>query len=75
MEPQWWQPIVQVGVAGGVLVWFMWRNEPRLRGIEASIDRLAKAVLINTLALPHVLDVTKDQVKILINEIDKKPQQ
>lgn len=68
-NPDWVSPIIQFGIGGGVLVWFMFRSEPRMKKIEEAIDRLARAVLIN--AITYGNDVQKEQANLIIKEIDK----
>ncbi len=41
---EWWQPLIQTGAIGGVLLWFMLRVEKRLDSQTKASNRLARAV-------------------------------
>lgn len=58
------------GVCGVILAWTMWRAEPRLRGIEAAIDRLTRMIAIMLTELPHVLQGAKDQCRVVMGELN-----
>lgn len=66
----WVAPILQFGVGGGVLVWFMLSCTPRLKGIESAIDRLARSILLLVVALPQANEPTKTQARAIITEVD-----
>lgn len=63
-------PILQFGAVGACLVWFMFRSEPRLRAIEAAIDRMARSILLLVIALPTSNQTTKEQAKGIQQELD-----
>lgn len=67
---EWISPILQLGGIGGCLVWFMFRSEPRLRAIEASIDRMARAILLLVVSLPQANSSTKQQAMDIGKELD-----
>lgn len=67
---EWIAPILQFGVGGGVLVWFMLSVTPRLKGIEAAIDRLARSILLLIVSLPNATDVGKKQAEVIKGEVD-----
>lgn len=69
-EISWVDPLIQLGAVGGVLVWFMFKTEPRLRGVEAAIDRMARSILLLVVSIPHATDTAKEQAKGIITEID-----
>lgn len=70
-----WEPLIQFGIAGVVLGWFMFMTEPRLRAMEASIDRMARSVLMLVIALPHATEATKSQAHGIIAELDEAARQ
>lgn len=65
----WIPPVLQFGIGGGVLVWFMFRSEPRLKAIEQAIDRLNRAVLL--LIVTFGGNVHREQAKAIEEEIDE----
>lgn len=67
---EWTTSLLQLGGVGGCLVWFMFRSEPRLRAIEAAIDRMARSIMLLVGALPSANDAQKAQAKGIIREID-----
>lgn len=58
------------GVCGVILAWTMWKAEPRLRGVEAAIDRLTRMIAIMLTELPHVMQGAKDQCRVVMRELD-----
>lgn len=69
-QPDWIAPIIQFGVGGGVLLWFMFKSEPRLRAIEASIDRMARSILLLVVSHSGSNDALRTQATEIIKEID-----
>lgn len=67
---EWTTSVLQLGGVGGCLVWFMFRSEPRLRQIEAAIDRMARSIMLLVGALPSANEAQKQQAKGIIREID-----
>ncbi len=67
----WLTPLAQLGGIGGVLIWFMIRNEPRLLSIEAAVDRITRAIIILTLALPDSTQKVKNQAQAINDELDE----
>lgn len=51
-----WGSIFQYGGIGLCLGWFMLRSEPRLRAIEASIDRITRALIVLSIAIGNALE-------------------
>ncbi len=45
---EWWQPLVNTGAIGAVLIWFMLRGEKKLDEQARSQKEIAKALNINT---------------------------
>lgn len=68
---EWITSLLQLGGVGGCLIWFMFRSEPRLRGLEASIDRMARSIMLIVGSLPSANDAQKLQARGLIREIDE----
>lgn len=62
--------MINSGAIGVVLLWFMLRMEPRMRGIEASIDRIARALMIAVIALRGVDRAIAEQAQEIVNEVD-----
>lgn len=56
-------PLINVGGIGVVLAWLLWKSEPRMRGIEAAIDRLTRMIAVFLIELPHVIDAVKLQAR------------
>jgi len=52
----WISPLLQFGGVGVCLVWFMFRSEPRLRAIEAAIDRVTRALIVLSIAIANALE-------------------
>lgn len=69
-ELSWMDPLIQLGGIGGVLVWFMFKTEPRLRAVEAAIDRMARSVLLLVISIPHATETAKEQASGIVREID-----
>lgn len=65
-------PLLNTGVAAGVLFFLLTRLEPRLRAIENSINTQSKAMILVVLAFPNINNAEKDQAHALLREIDKK---
>lgn len=68
-SPDWIGPILQFGVGGGVLIWFMFRCEPRLKAVESAIDRMARSVLLLVITLGSA--PAKEQAQAINREIDE----
>lgn len=71
--------IYSVGGIMGVLGWFMYRLEPRLRSMEYTIQQASKSQLLHTIAIADAQNngAIVEQAKAIIKEIDesgiKKP--
>lgn len=68
----WWAPLLNTGPIGAILVWFMLRNEPRLRAIEASIDRIARALMIVVTAMKMLDKALVDEAQQILDEVKNK---
>lgn len=60
-----WAALANVGAVGAVLIWFMFRAEPRLKAIEKATDRQTRSMILLTINLPS----TSKQVRIMGEEI------
>ena len=69
----WWAPISQLGVAGSMLFWLTNRVEVRMKAMEAAVDRMAKAALLQILSFEQQETTIKSQAKAMLNDIDSKP--
>ncbi len=71
----WFAPLTQFGVAGGMLIWFSTRVEARMKSMETSVDRMARAAVLQVLAFklnsPAGLDI-QDQAKNILAELEDK---
>lgn len=64
--------LLELGVAGLMLYWFTQDSSKRLRAVEASVDRQAKASLLSLIATSHLDKSIKDQATALLTEITDK---
>lgn len=53
---EWISPLLQFGGVGVCLIWFMFRSEPRLRAIEAAIDRVTRVLIVLSIAIANALE-------------------
>lgn len=71
----WFAPLTQFGVAGGMLIWFSTRVEARMKSMEVSVDRMARAAVLQVLAFKlnsaAGLDI-QEQAKALLSELEEK---
>lgn len=67
----WIQKALEYGLAGLMLYWFSMRAEKRLKNVEISLDRSARASSLLTVAL-DVSGVITDQARDIITKIDAK---
>lgn len=67
-----YEPIVNIAGIGAVLGWFMFRNEPRMRAIEAAIDRSSRVQLAMLLLLPNLNDSSRKAAQEMVDEIERK---
>lgn len=65
-----WGPLLNVGAVGAVLLWFMLRAEPRLRGIESAIDRSTRGNLILLLEIKRTTPEGRTAAETLKQEIE-----
>ncbi len=80
LSGEWWGPLIQLGVAGVMLIWFMLRVEKHMGRQTESNQRLAKAIERATKA--HMVTVAslksierlglKDLARGIVDEIDSR---
>lgn len=68
---EWVAPLIQTGAVGGVLIWFMFRCEPRLVAIEKAIDRMARSILLLVISSPLNPPQIKNQGEAINAELDE----
>jgi len=57
----WLSSLLELGGVGVCLAWFMFRSEPRLRAIEAAIDRVTRSLIVLSIAIANALEALKWQ--------------
>lgn len=66
-----WQPIINLGGIGLVLAWVLWKLEPRMRGLEAAIERNTRANLVMIIEIKRTSEEAKKAAQEMIDEIDQ----
>jgi hypothetical protein len=66
-----WAPLINMGGVGAVLVWFLWKADPRMRAIESSVDRNTQAILILLLEIDRTSPQAKEQAQAVLTAIKK----
>lgn len=61
-------PVVNAGVAGSVLTWFLWRAERRLERIERALDRLARAQMLALVSRADVAEPVRHYAESILHE-------
>lgn len=69
---EWVAPITQFGIAGYMLYWFSNKVEARMKAMEAAVDRMAKAALLQILSFEQHESTIKAQAKAMLSEIENK---
>lgn len=64
--------LVQLGVAGVMLGWFMYRVEHRMDRGERAIDRLSRSLLLDLVARADTTEAVKAQARQVLGEIPAK---
>jgi hypothetical protein len=62
--------LISSGVAGVVLLWFMFRAETRFKGVERSVNRMSKSVLLLVVSMDSANHSTKEEARNLLRELD-----
>lgn len=65
-----WTPLANIGPVGIILIWFMWRAEPRLRAIESAIDRQTRGNLVMLIEIKRTSPEGKTVAEGIIKEIE-----
>lgn len=65
--------LISSGVAGVVLLWFMFRAETRFKGVERSVNRMSKSVLLLVVSMESANQATKEEARGLLREMDRDP--
>jgi len=66
--------IAQFGIAFLGLYWFATRMERRMGGVERSIDRFSKTLLIEVVTRSTISEPAKQEAKKMLDEIKTKEQ-
>ncbi len=69
---EWAGPVAQFGISGYMIYWFSTRVEGRMKAMEAAVDRMAKAALLQILSFEQHETTIKAQAKAMLSEIDGK---
>lgn len=64
--------LLELGVAASMLYWFSQDFSKRMRAVEVSVDRQAKANLLSLIATSHLDNSIKEQATALLAEITDK---
>lgn len=75
VSAEWAAPLTQIGVAGGMLIWFATRVEARMKSMEVAVDRMARAAVLQVLAFKLTSAAGVDileQAKAILAEIEEK---
>lgn len=67
-------PVLNVGAIGAVLGYLLLKTEPRLKGMEAAIDRATRGQMLFLLAFEQVNGQLRAQVQELLQEIHDSEQ-
>lgn len=66
------QTLTNNGVSFAILAFILVKLEPRLRQIETSIDRLAKALMLTKIAHPDANHSGKEEAREILRELEEK---
>lgn len=78
--------LVQSGISGAMLVWFMWRDgqqrdqqnirqtaqDQKLDQVFISINNLARATLLEVMSRPNVMARAKEEAERLLDAVGRK---
>ena len=62
--------LINTGVAGMVLAWFMLRLTPAIIAMRASIDRMTRASMLELVTRENVAPAVRDAAQRIIDECD-----
>lgn len=63
-------PLIQAGIPGVVLAWFMLRSEARFRGMEKAVNRMSRSVLLLVVSMDSSNQAVRHEAKGLLAEIE-----
>lgn len=64
------QPLLNAGVQGAVLWWFMKSNDRRLQRIEEKQELSVRAITVLTLSLPTAPEAAKRESRQILSELE-----
>lgn len=64
-------PLANIGAVGIVLGWLMWKVEPRMKAMEASLDRATRATMLVLIEIPSIAAAIKGQAQEIVDELDE----
>lgn len=67
----WMMALANVGVAGIMLVWFATRVEARMKAIENSTNRTARAILVLVISMKSSNEAIRVEATAILKEIDR----
>ncbi len=62
--------LYNLGAIGVVLAWMMWKVEPRMKAVEAALDRATRANMLMLIAAREVSDAVKGLAKGIEDEVE-----
>lgn len=68
----WAMPLVQLGVSGVVLLWFMFRCEGRMNDLKDAMEMLTKAHLLSVIANQESSKAVRDQAEQIIRDLEDR---
>ncbi len=63
-------PLLQAGIPGVVLAWFMIRSEARFRGMEKAVNRMSRSVLLLVVSMDSSNHAVRAEANELLEEIN-----
>lgn len=63
--------LLNLGVAGVVLWWFMSRLETRLKDQAGAMDRMSRAILVSVVTLERLAEPERKRVNAILEELDE----
>lgn len=65
------QPLLNAGVQGVVLWWFMKSNDRRLERLEQKVELQVRATTVLTLAIPAAPEAAKRQAREILGDLEQ----
>lgn len=66
-------PMLQLGIAGAMLAWFMFRLEPRMNGMEDAVRELSRSILLDLVSRPGANPIVKTEANEMLERLGSKP--